>query len=208
MKTQDYSAIILPPVSAADRRVLLHSCCAPCSAAILECMLSLGLEPTVFYSNSNIFPEEEYRHRLEELRRHCALLKIPLVEDNYDHAEWLQYVKGLENEPERGSRCMQCFRFRLLRVAKWGKSHDFQLFTTTLASSRWKNLEQINSAAQWAESQLPPGSRITFWDQNWRRHGLQPRRNELIKQFQFYNQQYCGCEFSMHHEKQPQEDHK
>ena len=87
-------------------RVLLHACCAPCSSAIVECLLDNGLEPVVFYSNSNITPEREYRKRLQECRRYAEECGIGLIEDKYDHREWLTVAKGLENEPERGGRCL------------------------------------------------------------------------------------------------------
>ena len=95
-------------------RLLLHSCCAPCSAAIVEHLLENAVDTTVFFSNSNIFPQDEYLHRRAELERHLQALGIPFVEDDYDHSAWLASVRGLEQEPERGSRCTQCFRFRLL----------------------------------------------------------------------------------------------
>lgn len=197
------SAIVMPEIKdAAEPRVLLHSCCAPCSSAILEWMEQNGIKPTVFYCNPNIYPFEEYEHRRNEIVRHLAAQGIEMVEDAYDHEAWLAYVKGLEAEPERGGRCLQCFKYRLARAARYAKEHGFQLITTTLASSRWKSLSQINEAGQWAVTQLgtEPGAPV-FWDQNWRKGGLQERRNQLLRQYNFYNQQYCGCEFSM-----PKED--
>ena len=99
----------------------------------------------------------------------------------------------VENEPERGRRCLQCFKMRLLQTAHYASEHGFTVFTTTLASSRWKSLEQINEAGQWAAAQVDG---VTFWEQNWRKGGLQERRNQLLREYGFYNQLYCGCEFS------------
>ena len=173
--------------------LLLHSCCAPCSAAIVECLLRHGVRPTVFFSNSNIYPDEEYLIRRREIERFLASQEVPFVEDEYDYAHWRQAMRGLEGEPERGSRCSRCFRYRLTRAAAYAAAHGFDLLTTTLASSRWKNLEQINAAGCEAVEAFPS---VTFWPQNWRKGGLQERRNELLRLNGFYNQQYCGCEFS------------
>lgn len=176
------------------QRVLLHSCCAPCSSAIVEWMLENGMRPTVFFSNANIFPQEEYLQRRHEIEHHLNTLGVPFVEDEYSHSDWLAHVKGLEHEPERGLRCEQCFRFRLLRAARYAGAHAFPLLTTTLASSRWKDLNQVNAAGLWATQQVES---VTFWPQNWRKGGMQERRNYLLHFYNFYNQQYCGCEFSL-----------
>lgn len=182
-------------------KLLLHSCCAPCSAAIVEWLLENGVDFTVFFSNSNIWPDSEYLHRRAELKRHLEQLGVPFVEDDYNHTDWLAAVSGLEHEPERGNRCTLCFRFRLLRAARYAQTNGFTHLTTTLASSRWKNIEQVNAAGLWAAEQvnvqLMLPDKLIFMDKNWRRGGLQERRNELLRHFGFYNQQYCGCEFSV-----------
>lgn len=187
-------------------RVLLHACCAPCSSAILECMLQHGITPVIFYSNSNIYPYEEYDHRRTECVRYAEKLRVEMVEDEYDHDAWLQAVKGLEGEPERGGRCLQCFRFRLGRAAEYARTHGYTVLTTTLASSRWKNLAQIDCAGAEVCDSVSPGDRcipaqqgvpVTWWQQNWRKGGLQERRGEIIREMNFYNQLWCGCEFSI-----------
>ena len=175
------------------KRVLLHACCAPCSSAVVECLMDNGLEPVIFYSNSNIFPREEYDHRLNECIRYARKWGIPIVDDVYDHADWGGCAEGLEDEPERGGRCLQCFKYRLLRTARYAAANGFPVLTTTLASSRWKSLEQVNEAGEWACSQVDG---VIWWPQNWRKGGLQERRNEIIRSERFYNQLYCGCEFS------------
>ena len=173
--------------------MLLHSCCAPCSSAIIECMVSNGIRPTVYYYNPNIFPLEEYETRKAEAKRFVTGQGLDFVDADYDYAGWKAGVCGLEEEPERGRRCLQCFRMRLLQTARYAEAHGFTTFTTTLASSRWKSLEQINEAGRWAASQV---AGVAFWEQNWRKGGLQERRNELLRAYNFYNQLYCGCEFS------------
>ena len=175
-------------------KVLLHSCCAPCSSAIIECMLANGIHPTVFYYNPNIYPIEEYETRKAEAKRFVTSQGLDFVDADYDYELWKQGACGLEDEPERGKRCLNCFKMRLLETARYAEAHGFTIFTTTLASSRWKNLEQINEAGRFAASQVQG---VTFWEQNWRKGGLQERRNQLLKENNFYNQQYCGCEFSL-----------
>lgn len=175
-------------------RILLHCCCAPCSSAILEWMMARDIKPTLFYCNPNIYPLEEYLIRKNEITRYAEKLGIGIIDDDYDHEAWLCHVKGLEQEPERGGRCLQCFKLRLLRTAQKAVELGFSEFTTTLASSRWKSLDQINAAGQWASTQV--GGAVKFNEKNWRKGGLQQRRNELLKENGFYNQLYCGCEFS------------
>ncbi len=183
-------AIIVPE---GLHEVLLHACCAPCSSAIVEWMLAHDIKPTIFYYNPNIYPHEEYEIRKNESKRHAESLGVQWIDGDYDHEGWLQDVCGMENEPERGRRCEQCFTLRLTKAAQEARKLGLQYFTTTLASSRWKSLEQINRAGQIAQ-QTVEGT--VFWDQNWRKGGLQERRNQLLREFNFYNQLYCGCEFS------------
>lgn len=131
--------------------------------------------------------------------------------------------------PERGPRCLECFKFRLMRAARYAATHGYTLLTTTLASSRWKDLNQVDAAGRWAcetinSSLVAPGNNlmpkpcpdavsdndqasagrcqtfsVLWWNQNWRRGGLQERRNALIKEWDMYNQTFCGCEFSQRH---------
>lgn len=181
--------------------LLLHSCCAPCSGAIIECLLQNGIRPAVFFSNSNITPLQEYEKRRDEIRRYAAENGLECIDDDYDHSLWVQGSAdfegcgspGLRNEPERGLRCLQCFKFRLLRAARYAAENGYDALATSLASSRWKDLSQVDEAGRWACSQVEG---VTFWAQNWRKGGLQERRSEIIRERGFYNQLFCGCEFS------------
>ena len=184
-----------------ETKVLLHTCCAPCSSAIIECMMQNGITPAVYYCNPNIYPFEEYEIRKEECSRYARALGLEIIDADYDHENWLQEVRGLENEPERGGRCLKCFKLRLLRTARFAAANGFKVITTTLASSRWKSLEQINEAGEWACEQVngsEPESKVIWWDRNWRKGGLQERRLQILKEYDFYNQLYCGCEYSKH----------
>ena len=176
-----------------EKKVLLHACCAPCSSAIVECMLKNDIKPTIFYCNPNIYPQSEYLIRKNECTRFAQDLGLEIVDDDYNHDQWLKTALPLADEPERGLRCLQCFKHRLLRTAQYAAQNGYRIITTTLASSRWKSLEQINEAGEWAAAQTG----VTFWTQNWRKGGLSERRTAIIKQYNFYEQKYCGCEFSM-----------
>ncbi len=194
--------------------VLLHACCAPCSSAIVEWMLAHGVRPVIFYFNPNIWPREEYDIRKNESKRLAESLGIRWIDGDYDHEEWREDVclmgqkAGLGDmtaEPERGNRCELCFRLRLTETARKAKELGILYFTTTLASSRWKSLEQINRAGEEAQNNVPG---TLFWSQNWRKGGLQERRNQLLKEYGFYNQLYCGCEFSAHGQNSPKSEQK
>ncbi len=193
------SSIIVPE---GCTRVLLHACCAPCSSAIVEWLLAHEIEPVIYYFNPNIYPQEEYEIRKNESKRHAESLGITWIDEDEGlpvtgygkaHEKWRCAVTGLEHEPERGKRCEACFYHRLLATAKKAQELGIPYFATTLASSRWKNLEQINAAGNAAALKY----NVSFWAQNWRKDGLQERRNTLLKEYGFYNQLYCGCEFSM-----------
>ena len=207
-----------------ETKVLLHTCCAPCSSAIIEALMKNGITPVIYYCNPNIYPHGEYEIRKNECTRYAESLGLEIVDADYDHENWLEAVKGLEGEPERGGRCLKCFKLRLLRTAEYALERSIKVITTTLASSRWKSLDQINEAGQWACSIISsgkppenpdnsseigdmsgkspgnPDSTVIWWDQNWRKGGLQERRLQIIKEYGFYNQLYCGCEFSMRKE--------
>ena len=186
-------------VPGGETTVLLHTCCAPCSSAIIEAMLKDGITPVIYYCNPNIYPLEEYEIRKNECTRYAQALGLEIVDADYDHERWLEEVKGLENEPERGGRCLKCFKIRLLRTAQYAAQRGIKVITTTLASSRWKSLDQINEAGRWACQQIVlPDGKVIWWNHNWRKNGLQERRLQIIKEYDFYNQLYCGCEFSMH----------
>ncbi|MBO5470869.1 MAG: epoxyqueuosine reductase QueH [Bacteroidales bacterium] len=182
-----------------QKKVLLHTCCAPCSSAIIEFLMSHEMEPVIYYCNPNIYPYEEYLIRKNECTRYARELGLEIVDADYDHQAWLETVRGLEDEPERGGRCAACFRMRLLQSARYARERGISVITTTLASSRWKSLEQIDEAGRWACSVVNAEAgdeAVRWWERNWRKGGLQERRNQIIKEYGFYNQQWCGCEFS------------
>ncbi|MGD2033831.1 MAG: epoxyqueuosine reductase QueH [Bacteroidales bacterium] len=174
--------------------IVLHSCCAPCSTALVDCLLEHDITPVIFYYNPNIYPQEEYDIRKAENKRYAQALGLDFVDADYNHEEWKAQTWDLRNEPEKGKRCFYCFQIRLAETARFTKANGYSLFATTLATSRWKDLEQINQAGTYAAG-LFPG--ITFWTNNWRKNGLTERQSVIIRQYDFYRQQYCGCEYSL-----------
>jgi predicted adenine nucleotide alpha hydrolase (AANH) superfamily ATPase len=173
--------------------LLLHTCCAPCSAAVIEWLTAQGIRPTLFFFNPNIYPKQEYETRKKELVQYARKLSIDFLDGDYDHRLWLNTIRGLEAQPEQGARCLACFRLRLRATAQTAHDKSFTHIATTLASSRWKNLQQIALAGQWAVAPFPT---LQFMDKNWRKDGLSERRRILLRENGFYNQTYCGCEFS------------
>ncbi len=161
---------------------------------MVEYLLQNDLIPTIFYYNPNIFPEKEYLIRKEENKRYATALGLEFIDADYDHQRWKDATLALKDEPERGKRCQQCFDIRLTRTAEFAANRGIKLFATTLATSRWKDLEQINKAGNDAANNFAD---LTFWANNWRRNGLAVRQVEIIKEYDFYRQQYCGCEYSL-----------
>lgn len=177
-----------PAVMNDKKRILLHTCCSVCAASPVERLHSQGYEVILFFSNSNIFPEIEYQTRLQSARKLAGLLNLQLMEDLYDHESWLNHIKGLENEPERGRRCIKCFEYNLKRTAVAARTIGIPDFTTTLTVSRHKPSRVIFSVG----SSLPGFVSIDFKKQN----GFS-RSMQLSREYGLYRQNYCGCEFSM-----------
>lgn len=176
-------------------RLLLHSCCAPCSSYVLE-YLSEYFEITVFYYNPNISPEKEYRMRVEEQQRLISQmpLKNPVsfVEGKYDPQSFYEMAKGLEQVPEGGERCFGCFRLRLKETAKEAKKERYDYFTTTLTISPLKNAEKLNEIGREMAEQYG----INWLPSDFKKKNGYKRSTELSKEYDLYRQNYCGCVFS------------
>jgi len=177
-----------------EKKVLLHSCCAPCSGEIMEGMLDSGIDLTIFFYNPNIHPRDEYEIRKNENIRFAQKMNIPFVDADYDRDHWFKRVKGLEWEPERGKRCSVCFDMRFERTALFAKEHGFKVFTSSLGLSRWKDMDQINECGMRAAGRYP---NIIYWTYNWRKKGGSQRMYEIAKREKFYQQEYCGCVYSL-----------
>lgn len=177
-----------------SNKVLLHSCCAPCAGDVMQRLVDAGIDITVFFYNPNIHPEKEYLIRKEENIRFAEKLGIPFIDADYDSKNWFERVRGLEREPERGERCTVCFDMRFERTAHYAHENGFDVITSCLGISRWKNMEQINDCGVRTASQYQD---VTYWTFNWRKQGGSARMVELAKRERFYQQEYCGCIYSL-----------
>lgn len=175
-------------------KLLLHSCCAPCSIEPMEALRASKIEYTLFFYNPNIHPKQEYMIRKQENIRFAEKHAIPFVDADYDTENWFSRVKGMENEPERGIRCTTCFDMRFERTALYAHEHGFPVIVSSLGISRWKNLAQINDCGQRAAARYPG---MIYWTYNWRKKGGSARMISLSKKEHFYQQEYCGCVYSL-----------
>ena len=171
------------------KRLLMHSCCAPCAGEIMEAVAASDIDTTIFFYNPNIHPKEEYEIRKNENIRFAEKLGFDFVDADYDKENWFERIKGLEDEPEIGERCTVCFDMRFERSALFAHENGFDVFATTLGISRWKDLNQINNSGLRAAKRY---NSLTFWDYNWRKQGGSSRMLEISKNEQFYKQEYCG----------------
>ena len=181
-------------LSEGENNLLLHSCCAPCAGEIMEAVAAANIKTTVYFYNPNIHPLEEYEIRKEENKRFCEKLGFDFIDADYDKDNWFQRVKGLENEPERGKRCTVGFDMRFERSALQAHENNFNYFATTLGISRWKDMNQINDSGKRAAERYED---VSYWDFNWRKDGGSSRMIEISKRENFYQQEYCGCVYSL-----------
>ncbi|MGJ0579996.1 epoxyqueuosine reductase QueH [Xenorhabdus bovienii] len=182
------------PLPNGHNKVLLHSCCAPCSGEVMEAILVSGIDFTIFFYNPNIHPLKEYELRKDENIRFAEQMGIPFIDADYDRDNWFERAKGMENEPERGIRCTMCFDMRFERTALYAHEHGFPVISSSLGISRWKNMQQINECGVRAASRYPD---LTYWEYNWRKGGGSSRMIEISKREEFYQQEYCGCVYSL-----------
>lgn len=171
-------------------KVLLHVCCGPCS---LGCFDKLkDKEVILFFSNSNIFPGEEWIKRLEYARKVGDIYGFKVLESEYNHANWVDFVAGLENEPERGKRCLKCFRYNLVLAAKKAKEIRADYFTTSLSVSKYKSSKDLFQIGE----QIEKETGVKFLDINFKKDAGYEKCVALSKKLGIYRQNYCGCEFS------------
>ncbi len=176
-------------------RLLLHSCCGPCSTYCLE-YLSKNFDITVYYYNPNIEPAQEYFLRLSEQKKVIETLPfesgVSLIEGEYEPVKYIEFVTGLEGEHEGGTRCEKCFRMRLEKTAQVAKEHGFAFFGTTLTVSPHKNAAIINSIGE--EISVDYG--VKFLPSDFKKKGGYLRSTQLSKEYDIYRQNYCGCRFA------------
>jgi epoxyqueuosine reductase len=182
------------PLPDGQNKVLLHSCCAPCSGEVMEAMLASKIDYTIFFYNPNIHPQKEYELRKDENVRFARQFGIPFIDADYDRDNWFERARGMENEPERGARCTMCFDMRFERTALYAHENGFPVMTSSLGISRWKDMNQINGCGVRAAARYPG---LTYWEYNWRKGGGAARMIEISKREHFYQQEYCGCVYSL-----------
>jgi len=171
----------------ATGKILLHTCCAPCAAPSAERLVLAGRKVVLYFSNFNIHPAAEYLKRLAHARKLATTLNLVIEEDQYDHAEWLSHIQGLEHEPEKGGRCRKCFEFSLARTNRMAERLGIEAFATTLTLSRHKVSRIIFEIGE----SFPRFEPIDF-----KKQGGFLRSIELSEEYDLYRQSYCGCEFS------------
>lgn len=187
----DDELLVLPE---GKKKLLMHTCCAPCVGDIMERLTASGIEYTLFFYNPNIHPREEYDLRKNENMRFAEKLGVPFVDGDYNSDDWFAWAKKWALEPERGIRCTGCFDMRFEVSAAYAMEHGFDVFTSSLGISRWKNFEQINDCGLRAAARYEG---LEYWTYNWRKGGGSARMIEVSKRENFYMQEYCGCVYSL-----------
>ena len=194
MQKVNYNIIMHKIISGLNCRpqILLHSCCAPCSSAVLQ-KISQCFDVTVFYYNPNIFPEEEYNKRKEEQIRLCKILNIKFLDCDYNSADFFNNVTGLEELPEGGARCSVCFNVRLEETAKTASKIGYEFFGTTLTISPHKNADIINNIG----FNLQDKYGIEYLVADFKKENGYLNSINLSREYNLYRQDYCGCKFSI-----------
>ena len=172
-----------------SEKLLLVSCCAPCSVGVISDLKKQGVDFTVLFYNPNIRPEKEYIKRRNENLSVCNKLKVPFKELHYNPKIWEMAVKGFENEPEKGRRCDICFYLRLKKACEYAKENGFAVVSSVLGISRWKDFDQVCRAGKKAEAETGMPYDCT----NWRKNGGLEKAERLSKEMNLYRQTYCGC---------------
>lgn len=176
------------------KKLLLHSCCAPCSSYVLE-YLTKYFDITVYYYNPNIYPKEEFYKRAEEQRRLVCDMQArgcSVIEEKFDENEFYSAVAGYEKEKEGGERCFKCYELRLEKTAQYAKQHGFDYFCTTLSISPLKNAQKLNELGEKIGARYD----IDYLYSDFKKKNGYKRSIELSKIYNLYRQDYCGCVFS------------
>ena len=176
-------------------KILLHACCAVCMAYPLE-LLKKDYDPIVFFYNPNIFPKEEHDRRRDELIKYCEKIGCKYIIGDLEPEKWREFIKGLEQEPEKGLRCNKCFEFRLQKTAQTAKQLEIRKFTTTLSVSPHKVSRNIFAEGK-KQAEL---FGLEFVECDFKKQNGFLNTMKLAKENNFYRQNYCGCEFSIRKE--------
>lgn len=176
-----------------NEKLLLLSCCAPCSVEMIKRLADNGVDTTVLFYNPNIHPKLEYMHRKQQNKEICEKYGLNFIDLDYDPKNWFNLMDGLEKEHEKGKRCEKCFDYRLIRTAEYALENGFNVISSTLAASRWKDLKQVERVAETIEQRYPT---LKYWYLDLRKKGAQAERLSLVKENGLYEQNYCGCIYS------------
>jgi len=174
-------------------KILVHSCCAPCSSSVFEKLYKEYSEIYGFFYNPNIYPENEYKRRLNEYIKFADIMKYKIFIKEGSFEIWNNAVKGFENEPEKGMRCEICFRLRLEKTAQFALQNNFSLFTTVLSVSPHKDSKIINKIGKETAQKY----RIEFLETDFKKQDGYKRSLELSNKYDLYRQSYCGCKYSI-----------
>ena len=176
-------------------RLLLHSCCAPCSSYCISCLAEY-FHVTVFYYNPNIYPPEEYRMRAAEQKRfveqYPTKYPVSYIEAPYESDRFYEMARGMEDIPEGGERCFACYEMRLKKSAEYASLHGFDFFTTTLSISPLKNAQKLNEIG----AKLAEQFHVQYLYSDFKKKEGYKKSTEISKEYQMYRQYYCGCVFS------------
>lgn len=175
-----------------DNRILIHACCGICSGYPISLLKEMGYSPVVYFCNPNLDTKEEFERRLEAQKIVCMYHWVDLIAEEYDHETFLNYVKRLENEPERGKRCDRCIELRLKMAAEKAKELGIKTFTTSLVISPHKNFEKITAIGKSLEVE----GTLNYLPIDFKKKDGFLKTNKLSKELGIYRQNYCGCEFA------------
>lgn len=174
-------------------KILIHACCGVCFSYPLILLREMGYEPVVYFFNPNIYPENEFERRYLELEKYCKVNHVELIKENYNHNEFLEIAKGLENLPEKGERCKKCFYLRLNKTVKLAKKLGIDKVTTTLTVSPHKISKDIFEMGKMACE----NNNIEFLEFDFKKQDGFKKTSKIAYDFGMYRQNYCGCEFSL-----------
>ena len=176
-----------------DSNLLLHACCGICSAYPVSFLKDAGYNVIVYFYNPNIFPDTEYQKRLEAEKTLCSHLGVDLIEEEYNQEEFFDYVKGFENEPEKGLRCDRCFELRLSKTAEKAKELRIKNFTTTIVISPHKNFQKLSAIGE----EIAAKTGLSFLSIDFKKKDGFLKTNKIANSLSLYRQNYCGCKFSL-----------
>lgn len=190
MNLKNYS---LTQEQSADRKILLHACCAICSAYPVSYLKDMGYDVIVYFYNPNIFPETEYQKRLEAQKTLCGHFKVQLIEEIYAPDEFYNCAKGFENEQEKGLRCDKCFELRLKKTAEKAKLMKIKNFATSIVISPHKNFAKLSEIG----TSIAKENNLEFLNIDFKKKDGFLKTNQISRDLGLYRQNYCGCKFSL-----------